>query len=257
MVLKTAEQFKAQLEPMITPLSWNNFRFFLALHDIGKGYAIQKHKGANSFLLKQKELEYTRDIINHLCEIYKFESYQINLFLSLLKFDSIGQLLQNKIRHQTAKKQIITAATTCCDQKFSITEFFNIFKAFHISDAASYPSLKLNCFSVKNGEISYQDIQLKKINKLEHEFHLITSGQELFKESHNLTLEKLIKNKNINRINAFINWKNCQFLTQNHQLSAVKKAYKIFSIKGSFLIYNLIRSNVKKEKMPLFIDQYM
>ena len=27
LVLKTAEQFKAQLEPMITPLSWNNFRF--------------------------------------------------------------------------------------------------------------------------------------------------------------------------------------------------------------------------------------
>lgn len=99
--LITAESNRNQLEPLVTPLmSWPDFRLFLSLQNLGRGYVEQTIDFAPSktaYSLQARSLKASRRIMHSVLTCMNFSEDKITLFTSLLKYDVIPAYLHNEI----------------------------------------------------------------------------------------------------------------------------------------------------------------
>ncbi len=121
------------------------FMFFLALHDIGKGRAVQEHPPADE-VRKGLELQYSREVVSSYCKKMDLESCE-SLFLALLLDDAVGDICKSTdptaSEIMKAAEEIRKSAEQC--GRF-IEEFLPLKQLFHMTDAASYPHVRKNFF---------------------------------------------------------------------------------------------------------------
>ncbi len=138
MVLELAHKyrtyFQAELEGI---MDWSDFLLFLALHDIGKG--ISKKFERNGVSAKEAELLANRKIATGIAEQLWLSSKLGHLFQAMLLHDSQGDYLQGNIDADTYLNHLLDMSAICLHPP---AQFYKIYHAFHILDAASYPNLK-------------------------------------------------------------------------------------------------------------------
>lgn len=131
-----------------TNLSPQQFLLFLALHDIGKGRAVQEIYFATPER-KELELKYTREEVRRICS-----QDLIPVFEALLADDSIGDLM--KIGQPTEADlqktaQSIEASANFCNLRAD--DFLDLKILFHKVDAASYHFVRTRFFKHNQNEI--------------------------------------------------------------------------------------------------------
>ncbi len=127
-------------------LSSEEFILFLALHDIGKGRAVQEFYSACP---KRKELElrYTQEVIQRIAERYQLRAEAVSIFIQLLNDDAVGDFLKQRNPSEAAiaetKEAICRGARACGVDDLG---FLQLKTLFHQVDAASYPFLRERFF---------------------------------------------------------------------------------------------------------------
>lgn len=120
----------------ITPAT---FTFFLALHDIGKGYT--RNKG------KKAELSKTRELIHKHAEQLALKQ-QLPLFDVLLSGDLVGDYLKKRdVTIEDCHSLINNLKEMSYHLNISSMALFELFVLFHQCDASSYPVVREKCFS--------------------------------------------------------------------------------------------------------------
>ncbi len=156
LVLRLAEKFSSTFHSMVAPLcTWNEFLLFLALHDSGKGIAYEQllrdRKGTPASF-KKAELSNTCDIIQRKLTEAGIPAQKIQLFKALLAYDTIGIYLKKEITEDEACERVMEMARTVGVKPL---DFYQLFVAYHMADAGSYPGLFNWIFTVKDGKLFY------------------------------------------------------------------------------------------------------
>jgi hypothetical protein len=141
-VLELAQKYRAYFEKDIAEVvSWDEFLLFLALHDIGKGIAQENESLAfgTKLSFKEGELETTQQILMKVMEMLEVPPHKIRLFCEMLRYDTQGLYLPGDIQLEEAFDNILEMAN---NSQQDPRLFYRVFRAYHILDAASYPSLK-------------------------------------------------------------------------------------------------------------------
>jgi hypothetical protein len=151
---------KAEVQDLLVKcnLTTHQFAFFLALHDIGKGLAVQEIP-VNCKTRKELEHKYTIEKMETFCNQWGLQD-QLPLFKGLLHDDAIGDYLKingpwYSDANNAAKPLSAAASETGLDRDL----FFKIKVLFHKIDAGSYPFLRyglLSCSSTKSLEVGNQ-----------------------------------------------------------------------------------------------------
>ena len=109
-------------------LSRNCFRFFLALHDIGKPLAYKKGN-------KNDQYQFTSQIINHVWLKTPFSESEQNIVLSLISNDCLGEYLQGYRSLKETQKLIEEMARNA---KVPSALFLKILTIYYQCDIAAY-----------------------------------------------------------------------------------------------------------------------
>ena len=183
-VIETARSHRTSLAEITHLVSWEHFELFLALHDIGKNMnSSAKDRGlASSMGAKRQELVHTQLILRKILGELQFDPAEITLFEQLLAHDSLGLYLRGIIAIDEAYHQVSAMARAC---QIPASAFFDLFQAYHMADAASYPGVKAQCFvEPAPDELAYCDTYIEKVRELRERFHLAERGQTLFSTVH-------------------------------------------------------------------------
>ncbi len=164
-------------------LSSEEFMFFLALHDIGKGRAVRQCYFASP-QRKELELRYTQEVVLQVAERYQLRAEAVSVFIQLLIDDSIGDFLKQRNPSEAdvveAQVAICRAAALCGLDNLG---FLQLKTLFHQIDAASYPFLRKLFFqfdaerpirlgeSTVGGFIGYCQSNLIKMERLTRAFN--------------------------------------------------------------------------------------
>lgn|GEM_PF-1703340 len=177
-VLNLAQKYRTYFEEDVTKaVSWDEFLLFLALHDIGKGIAQENESLAygTKFSFKKGELEITQQILTTVMEILKVPSHKIRLFCEMLRYDTQGLYLTGDIELEEAFDNILEMAR---NSQQAPRVFYRIFRAYHILDAASYPSLS-QFFEFASG-LKYNFIYMGMDEKLVDSLEQVEAGRIFF-----------------------------------------------------------------------------
>ncbi|MBS0651481.1 MAG: hypothetical protein JSR93_10005 [Verrucomicrobia bacterium] len=179
-------------------LSPQQFLLFLALHDIGKGRAVQEIRSATP-ARKELELKYTQEEVRRVCKEWNLEAL-IPVFEALLEDDSIGDLM--KTRQPTDADFQKTAQSIDAGARISSlpTEAFLDLKIlFHKVDAASYEFVRVRFFKHHQNErvtlgkeslpkyIGYSDANEAKAAQLKSALGVSTQSSATSSEEPKLT----------------------------------------------------------------------
>lgn len=126
-------------------LSQEQFMLFLALHDIGKGRAVQEIRSATPER-KELELKYTQEEVRRACKEWNLEAL-IPVFDALLADDSIGDLMKTRLPTETDFQntaQSIEAGARGSNLRKD--DFLDLKILFHKVDAASYRFVRVHFF---------------------------------------------------------------------------------------------------------------
>ncbi|MFQ5728853.1 MAG: hypothetical protein ACE5GN_00640, partial [Waddliaceae bacterium] len=151
-----------------TGLSREQFALFLALHDIGKGKAVEEIGGASP-LRKDKELQYCTAVIQKIAKEIGLDEKTLRIFEALLVDDNIGGLLKHAIITKglaLKTTEELKSAADACD--LPLKEFVFLKTLFHKVDASSYPTLRqLFKWDDSSRLVGYADHLQKKMDILE------------------------------------------------------------------------------------------
>lgn len=151
-----------------TGLTKEAFCFFLALHDIGKGVALETTRS------KSVELETTRNLINKYAAKLGLDQY-LPVFDALLKSDVLGDYLKKRnVSEEDCALFTDKFLEVAYDAKVPIKAFFELFVLFHQCDASSYPFVRERFFS-NNAEVKVSIGHMNNLNALEGEGDLVYS----------------------------------------------------------------------------------
>ena len=180
-VVNHARHYRETLAPLVTPLvTWDEFELFLALHDIGKNLEGDAQGSVFSSPISQKssELFHTQRIMSKTLHDIGMEPAKVELFKSLLMHDALGLFLRGIISQDEAYHQICEMARHA---QVPVESLFQLFRAFHMADAGSYPGLMETCFSEQgSGRIAYTSVYESRIEGLHAALSQVRQGQELF-----------------------------------------------------------------------------
>ncbi len=129
------------------------FRIMLALHDIGKGTAIEVTSSKD-------QIKYTLPILEQVMRDYEFSPEATQLALAVVGNDLIGEYAQKTIGLSSALaelKKLHQALTYILNW----SSFIRIQTLFYISDAGAYPEIHARHFKkLPNGKSAIQDPNL-------------------------------------------------------------------------------------------------
>jgi hypothetical protein len=171
LVLETFETYFADQKYPTELLSRDEFRLFLALHDIGKGQAVVEEGLFETPLRKKKELEYTRQIIQKVCTQLGISEEKSNIMQALLFDVTLGKYCKGIIDQQVAKAELKLAIQQHCPE-INFNHFLDLAIIFHKVDAAAYRALRCrqDIFEITENELNYAKPAATKINSLaDHE----------------------------------------------------------------------------------------
>lgn len=141
-------------------ITWQEFVFFLALHDIGKGVAVREGKGRD---FKSKEFAETAPVFTRVAEMCGLDPKKCRYFLALLENDPIGQAVI-KGRDAVIANAADQIRQGAYKAEVNPEEFLWVQTLFHAIDASSYPYIRKNFFaSDANVAISIQNQSLSKL----------------------------------------------------------------------------------------------
>lgn len=143
-------------------LSYNDFRLFLALHDIGKGRGITR----------EQEKINTQMILADVFQRLGHPPRNIDIFLSMVEYDTLGRYLREDINADKALQELENMAQQA---HLHTRLFFDLFLKFYCCDAGSYESVNQALF--EDGLLSFKEHYLKKINTL---YSLLPSLESFF-----------------------------------------------------------------------------
>jgi len=127
--LLVCSQYEKYFSKIKLPSVSNNcFRFFLALHDIGKPIAFKKGN-------KNEQYQYTMDIIRDIWPGTSFSEIELKIILALITSDPFGEYLQNKLSLQETYQSIKNLASKA---QLPQSIFFKIFIIYYQCDIAAY-----------------------------------------------------------------------------------------------------------------------
>jgi hypothetical protein len=164
LVLRTFEQhFRKEFSP-IEQMSLGQFRIFLALHDSGKSFAMERKYSLSAKALKDEELKNCRAIIGTVGKQLAWSKETIELSQALLAADTIGNYCQNKITLEEAKEELENIAPSF----MSVKEFTSLMIQFHKSDAGSYKIIRClsGTFTVSKSGLEYSPNRLRLMKEL-------------------------------------------------------------------------------------------
>lgn len=124
------------------------FYFFLFVHDIGKPSAFLSEKKDNQYY-------FSSEIIKGIWDKLPFTDNELNIIISLLSGDYIGEYFQNKLPIRETKQTIFELAKRC---EMNVLDFFKLFMIYYQCDIASYTvdagGIKFleHLFEYRNGE---------------------------------------------------------------------------------------------------------
>lgn len=118
------------------------FRLFLALHDIGKGRAVEEIPNSCPEQ-KKRELQYTMEIVTEYAKKVGIDPHIIKIYEALLLDNCIGDLLEGKIDNDQAKELLRKVAE---HSSLGEENLLDLYICFHKSDASSYSFLRKNFF---------------------------------------------------------------------------------------------------------------
>lgn len=145
-------------------VNWEQFLLFLALHDIGKGISKEEFRAGNSQGLsaKQLELKYCSEILESTMKDLKVSPPIIKIFNAMLMYDCIGDYLQCDTDLETITSKLLEMALSADCHPL---QFYQLFRIFHLVDAASYPSLK-DFFKIEENVLGYSEVYQEMIDVL-------------------------------------------------------------------------------------------
>ncbi|KJJ83690.1 conserved hypothetical protein, membrane [Candidatus Omnitrophus magneticus] len=170
-------------------------RLSLALHDIVK-------PKANEDGDKNRQHEYSIEIINNEMKQLGFKNDEINFVTALIMDDPIGNFLQNFISIDTAYAKIKKMAQY---SELSLTDFFEILTIYYTVDAYAYPSLRVLFKKINNTlEPDKPEFNALKNKIYKHIFSITRNITKGFTPTEEKNLLKTIeKNSDIVRADNF------------------------------------------------------
>lgn len=122
----------------------------VALHDIGKPYAVKKGR-------KSLQHKYTKPILDRVLRSRGYSDSQIAFATALIDNDAIGDVLKSKTDALSAAKKIRQLASQA---DVSPRVFLDTLTRFYKSDAGSYPELRKNIFKQgPDGQLTIPNIE--------------------------------------------------------------------------------------------------
>lgn len=186
-----------------TRLSREQFALFLALHDIGKGKAVEEVEDPSP-IRKDRELQYCIEVIQKIAKEIDLGEKTLRIFKALLVDDNIGGFLKYPVATKglalkTAEE--LKGVADACDLPF--VPFASLKILFHKVDASSYPTLQnLFKWNEERQPIGYADHLQKKMDLLEKTLETLPEpvdgvsvllGFQLTERRCYLTLEQFLK----------------------------------------------------------------
>ena len=156
---KEAKYFPSAYNTFPKGITRGEFRLFLALHDIGKGYAVKERR----YDRKEWELKYNRLIMKKVMKELNIHDDKIKIFEAMHSYDTLGSYLQGFRTVETAVDQINDMAKKAEMNPFELLDFFEI---FFTVDAGSYPGLFRGIFQVVDGQMKHGPRNQKYIDSL-------------------------------------------------------------------------------------------
>lgn len=117
------------------------FKFFIAIHDIGKPIAIAKEG-------KHAQHKYTSPIVKRVMRKEGFSKAEIKLTKNIINNDILGAVVKGLTRAEDALPAIKELADS---SSMSLSDYFLLQSFFYTVDAASYPILRQRIFHEENG----------------------------------------------------------------------------------------------------------
>lgn len=139
-------KFHAFLEKI--SLSFEEFKLFLALHDIGKGKAVDEVR-YRCPERKEKELRYTIETIQKYAAKFAISPRIVRIFEALLLDDFMGDYFQSDLSLDRAVSAVMRSANHCFLEPEDMLELQLYFNKI---DASSYPILRVNFFEHDSGD---------------------------------------------------------------------------------------------------------
>ncbi|MDP1607993.1 MAG: hypothetical protein Q8L98_01620 [Chlamydiales bacterium] len=139
-------EFLAFLEKI--SLTFEEFKLFLALHDIGKGRAVDEvpYRCPER---KEKELRYTIETIQKHAARFAISPRIVRIFEALLLDDFMGDYFQCDLSLDRAVSAVMRSANHCFLEPEDMLELQLYFNKI---DASSYPILRVNFFDHDSGD---------------------------------------------------------------------------------------------------------
>jgi hypothetical protein len=116
---------------------FETLKFTIALHDIGKPYAIDQGN-------KDRQHEYTLPILEEVFSRFDFSENETKLAKALVSNDFMGDLVRGIIDPKTAKRKFTKIAK---EAGMSLADYVPLQFLFYTIDAGSYPSLRQTVFT--------------------------------------------------------------------------------------------------------------
>jgi hypothetical protein len=130
-------QFKTNQDVRLS----QTLKFAIALHDIGKPYAIQAGN-------KNRQHEFTVPILEKALSHFGFSENETRLAKALVGNDIMGDLVKGIINAKQAKSRLAAVAD---EAGMPLGEFVPLQFLFYTIDAASYPTLRQRIFTTSDG----------------------------------------------------------------------------------------------------------
>ncbi len=237
-VLKTAQKYKKTFKSDVLKLvDWNEFLLFLALHDIGKGKAVEQNL-PTALAFKTAELWETRAILTEVMSRLSVSPDKIDIFSAMLLYDTIGLYLKEEIGCDEAFDNILEMARSC---NIDPREFFPLFQAFHAVDAASYPDLMQSIFTVRKGKLCHTSFNQAKLDDLNRRIWLAFLGGGIS----SLALKSQAIYENLEPLLEFLRMTNKEMLTGFRG----RRYYQEINESFKTLFFNIIKkSKIKHYK---------
>lgn len=182
MVLETAQRYRdTYADKVEKTIPWNEFLFFLALHDIGKGIAKENESESfgTSISFKNGELNCTRALIKEIMGPLGIKDNKIAIFCEMLAYDTQGLYLKEHIHQAEAFDNILEMSRNCGLEPLA---FYELFEAYHAFDAASYPDVFRSIFEVRDGKLRHNESNQNKIDCLRQIIASSSEGEQLLQE---------------------------------------------------------------------------
>jgi len=139
-VLSLADKYYNPLFVRITgSIPKNTFLLFLALHDIGKGKALEDVHSVKRNLNKSTEFGYTSQAMRDVFTSLDLPDHQLKICLALVKEDVIGPYIRGIAPYSDINCAAEKIKSLAQEAEMNEYDFFNLFADFYKFDAASYP----------------------------------------------------------------------------------------------------------------------